>query len=140
MLKLARFGLMAVAGLLSALVVVGALSSPAAAQGDGGGATESEGDGGGSFLSVPRPEPESATELDEAWSTFSDLGWRGVGFAFAIAGALATVAILLGHFGTHGGAAMAARSWVLGIAGAALFAGSFFPFVDFLSNVASTLF
>lgn len=121
------------------VLVLGGFSSPAAAQDEPAPPPEAPSDGGGSGFSIPRPVPESATELDGAWSKLSNLTWRGVQFAFAIAAGFAVFAVLLGHLGTHGGAAMASRTQLMSIAGGALLAGTVFSFINFMINIGSGL-
>ena len=122
-----------VAVVAAGLLMLGPLSSPAAAQEAPAVDVVEE------ALEVPTPDPASATELDAAWSKFSNLTWRGVEFAFLIAGGLAVIAVLLGHLGSHGGAAMASRSLLLSIAGGALLAGSILAFINFMINIGGTL-
>ena len=91
-------------------------------------------------LTVPRPDPDQGTELDNVWLKLENMAWRGAMIAIAIGAASAVIAAAIGHFGTHGSAAMAARKYFMGVAAAAFLAGGIFPFVDFVIATASEIF
>src|SRR5689334_3086961 len=85
---------------------------------------------------VPDPQPDPT--MPGAGLVTSMLGWLKFGaLAAAVAGILGGgIAVGVGHFGNHYGAASAGRKWVLGGIGAAALAGMAHAFATQIYNAS----